>query len=74
MTRIKAWLAALALALGGVWRIWRRGKAQGRVQARTEGLEDAAKRTEAGRAAVQRGRDSGGTPDERLRRNDGAWR
>jgi hypothetical protein len=63
-------LAAIAIAM---WRQRTKGREEGRDTAQTEALKDAAKRTEQGRQAVQRGRASGGDPADRLRRNDGQW-
>jgi hypothetical protein len=65
-----AGLVALGLAL---YRARLRGLRDGRTTAQMEGLRDAAKRMDAGRAAVQRGRDSGGDVDSRLRGNDSKW-
>ena len=69
------WGMLAVLAGGAAWlarALWKARRA-GEDRARLKGLEDAAKRTEAGRQAVQRGRAGGGTPDERLRDNDGRW-
>jgi hypothetical protein len=65
-----AGLVALGLAL---YRARLRGLRDGRTTAQMEGLRDAAKRMDAGRQAVQRGRDSGGDVDSRLRGNDSKW-
>lgn len=65
-------LAALAV-VGAVSMALARRDARVRREVEAEGIKDAAKRVEAGRAAVADGRDSG-TPDERVRRNDGRWR
>jgi hypothetical protein len=46
---------------------------QGRREAEAEAVKDAAERVDKGRAAVADGRERG-SPDERLRRNDGRWR
>ena len=73
MTRLKAWLASILAALAGLLAVWGHGRRRGATDERTRGLEDAAKRTEAGRQAVQRGRDSGADPAQRLRDNDGRW-
>lgn len=45
----------------------------GRKSQKAKQHADTIKRTERGREAVQRGRDSGGTPADRLRDNDGRW-
>ena len=58
----------MALVLGR----WQGGK-RARDRATTEALRDAQDRQERGRQAVRDGRDSGGSPDERVRRNDGRW-
>jgi hypothetical protein len=65
-----AGLVAIGLAL---YRARLRGLRDGRTTAQMEGLRDAAKRMDQGRAAVQRGRDSGGDVDSRLRGNDSKW-
>jgi hypothetical protein len=67
-------LALLAGVVAALWRARAKGRREGRETAQTEGLRDAAERMEKGRQAVQRGRDSGSTPADRLRRNDGDWR
>ena len=68
---------AAVLAVLGVWI----NTALGRRQARREGAaeqrakddKETIERVKRGQASVQRGRDSGDIPDERLRRNDGRW-
>jgi hypothetical protein len=65
--------SALAAIGAALWRARIKGLRDGRTSAINEGLRDAAKRMDQGRAAVQRGRDSGGTPADRLRENDGKW-
>ena len=73
LTAIGALVALFAGVATAIWRARTTGRAQGRAQANTEAMRDAQERTERGRQAVQTGRASGGTPDERLRRNDGRW-
>lgn len=73
LTGIGALLALLAGVAAALWRARTQGRRQGRAQANEEALRDAHERTARGRATVSQGRASGGTPDERLRRNDGAW-
>lgn len=63
-------LAAGAVALAVMRAMWRREAVRDAV---TEGLQDANERMERGRHAVQDGRDSGLSPDERVRRNDDQW-
>lgn len=47
-------------------------RAAGKREAQQEARDDAAKRVEKGREAVADGRQRG-SPDDRLRHNDGAW-
>lgn len=70
--RIKAWAAAAGAVIAGFAFAFLHGRAQGRTDAAQEALQDEHERMEAGRDAVRDGRDAG-TPDERLRRNDGRW-
>jgi hypothetical protein len=76
LARVKYYLVALgALAAAVVSALFltrRNGRKEGREQAQMEALKDAQERTERGREAVVRGR-SAGTPDQRLRDNDGKW-
>jgi hypothetical protein len=74
MTALGALLAGLVAIGLALYRARLRGLREGRDNAINEGLRDAAKRMDAGRAAVQRGRDSGGDVDSRLRGNDSKWR
>jgi hypothetical protein len=74
LTALGALLAGLVAIGLALYRARLRGLRDGRTDAINEGLRDAAKRMDAGRAAVQRGRDSGGDVDSRLRANDDAWR
>lgn len=69
------WVWAIGLAVGGVALLILRDwwKSQGRAERDKEALEDAAERRQRGRQAVRDGRDSGLSPDERVRRNDGYW-
>jgi len=67
-SRVKAWLAlagAAVLFIAAAYTAGRRDAARGAATDALDGLE-------AGRRAVAEGRDAG-TPDERLRRNDGDW-
>jgi hypothetical protein len=66
--------SALAAIGAALWRARIKGLRDGRTSAINEGLRDAARRMESGRQAVQRGRDSGGDVDSRLRGNDSKWR
>jgi hypothetical protein len=73
LTAVGALLAGL-VALGlALYRARLRGLRDGRTTAQMEGLRDAAKRLDAGRQAVQRGRDSGADAGSRLRGNDSKW-
>lgn len=71
-------LAAIAIAILAVIGAWWQGQRSGRKdterRVKDELDADKARRLDAGREAVGAGRDSGGTPDERLRQNDGSWR
>ena len=62
--------AALVIAL--LFGRWQGGKRAQDGQER-KAMQDATERQDRGRQAVRDGRDSGGDPDERLRRNDGRW-
>lgn len=70
-------LTAIAIAILAVIGAWWGGQRSARkdTERRIKDAMDAdkARRLEAGREAVGHGRDSGGTPDERLRSNDGRW-
>lgn len=57
--------AAVAAVVGGAW-------LRGRSSQRTQSERETSRRVQQGQSAVQEGR-AQGTPDERLRRNDGAW-
>ena len=77
MNDLLLWIGGGAIIVAG-WlfdREYQRrlGQQEGKSQVQVEAARDVQNRTEKGRQAVQTGRDSGGTPDERLRRNDGNW-
>ena len=73
MSRIKTWAAvAGAFVLALVAAFWR-GRSAGRQGAQNERAKDTLDAIERGRDAVRDGRAGGGTPDERLRQNDGRW-
>ena len=65
-----ALLAIIAGAAAVVVGAWWRGKQAGEDARARDTLE----RIDEGRKAVSESRDAGGTPDERVRRNDGEWR
>ena len=73
MTEI--WAAVVGFFLDKVWGEFLRWRErhQAKKEARLEDLEDEKRRLEEGREAVAKGRDSGKSPDERLRDNDGRW-
>jgi hypothetical protein len=73
MTRIKTWLAVAGAVVLAVVAAFFRGRSAGREGLKDEQAGDTLDRLEKGREAVQRGRDGGGTPDERVRQNDGRW-
>jgi hypothetical protein len=65
--------AAALLAVVVAWlRDRKKQHDKGRKAAQAEGAQDAQERMERGRDAVARGRD-GGSPADRLRKNDGQW-
>ena len=77
MNDLLLWFGGGAIIVAG-WlfdrmRQRRLGQQEGKSQIQAETAQDVQNRTEKGRQAVQTGRASGGTPDERLRRNDGDW-
>jgi len=61
-------LAVYALTGGRIQ--FGRGKRAGKQEAEHDALSDAFEREEAGRDAVEAGRNSGLSPSERVRRND----
>ena len=69
----------LAAALGvlGLWvktALDKRGaRKEGAEQQRAKDAVETAKRVQRGQDAISRGRSSGDSPDDRLRRNDGHW-
>ena len=73
LTGVGAALAVVAGVAAALWRAKRKGRSEGRAEAETEAMRDAQERTERGRDAVSRGRASGASADERLRRNDDSW-
>lgn len=72
LTALMGIAALVASVIGALFFNRRKGRKEGREQAQMEALKDAQERTERGREAVVRGR-SAGTPDQRLRDNDGKW-
>lgn len=62
-------LAAIVAYLSGN----RKGRNDERTKAERDALRDYQQRLDRGRDAVAGGRDSGATPDERVRKNDGKW-
>jgi membrane protein implicated in regulation of membrane protease activity len=74
ISRLKMWAAAVLVALAGLVSLWAHGRRAGAQAEQHKGMRDAAERTEKGRRAVQRGRDSGADPAGRLRGNDDRWR
>lgn len=77
MNELLTQLAVLLGALVGLglmlWWQRQKGREDAGKDIEREVLRDVQERTERGREAVSTGRASGATPDERLRRNDGAW-
>lgn len=77
MTDIIAAIVAIIAAIGGlaVGSIWGRikGERTGWQAANTQRMQENAKKMEQGREAVGDGRASGDSPDDRVRKNDGAW-
>ena len=70
---IGAGLAAAGALAVWMWRALRKAKAQGAEQQRAEDAQETVKRVERGQQAINRGRASGDSPDQRLRNNDGKW-
>jgi hypothetical protein len=68
------WLIGALAVVGGLFGFGRSQKAKGKAEAKTEALEDSAKRQEEGREAVSdlRGADRDNLV-KRLRDNDGQW-
>lgn len=68
------WLLGALAIVGGLFGFGRAQKAKGKAEAKTEALEDSAKRQEEGREAVSdlRGADRDDLV-KRLRDNDGQW-
>jgi len=76
MTGILLGIIGAVAAVGGLILGRGMGRAEGKRAGRKEGYYDALReqtgQVDEGRKAVAKGRDAG-TPDDRLRRNDGAW-
>ena len=76
MTGILTWIVGgVSVVIGmflGRWLNRADAERAGRNDAYREALRDEKERADAGRKAVAEGRDAG-TPDDRLRRNDGSW-
>jgi hypothetical protein len=72
LTALMGIAALVASVIGALVFNRRKGRKEGHERAQTEALKDAQERMERGRDAVSRGRD-GGSPADRLRRNDGQW-
>ena len=68
---------AAAMAVLGLWvktALDKRGaRKEGAEQQRAQDAQETIKRVERGQQAVTRGRASGDSPADRLRRNDGKW-
>ena len=73
MTRIKAWLAVAGAIVLAVAAAFFGGRRSGKEDLRNEQAGDTLDALERGRDAVQAGRDSGATLDDRVRQNDGRW-
>ena len=76
MTRIEligAAMAGLAAVAGWIWAQLRKERKRGAEQQRASDAKETIKRVERGQQAVTRGRASGDSPADRLRRNDGKW-
>ena len=77
MTDIIAAALAILAALGGAFigQLWGRvkGERAGWQAANAERMRENAERMQKGREAVGDGRASGDSPDDRVRKNDGAW-
>ena len=76
--RIKGALwAALGVILSLGWLVvqaWQRGASSARAEDKAKQYETDSEARQRGRDAIQDGRDSGLSPADRMRRNDGDWR
>ncbi len=70
--RLKAAVAAVAIAIAAIVAAFQRGAAKGRRQKENEANVKTLEALETGREAVRDGR-SAGDPADRLRKNDGRW-
>lgn len=70
---IQTLLALLGTAIVAVALAFLRGKSKGKKEAQHDILKDKSDREAKGRERLRDGRDSGLSPDERVRRNDGPW-
>ena len=73
-------LGGVLAAAAGVLGLWvksaldkRTARKEGAERQRAKDAKETIERVERGRQAVQRGRDSGKSADQRLRDNDGRW-
>lgn len=71
LKRAVGWAVVAAVALLGAWGA---GKREGRQASKKRAAEDALKRTEKGRKAAGKAKQSDKTPDEIWRQNDGRWK
>ncbi|MDD9727244.1 hypothetical protein PVV74_17425 [Roseovarius sp. SK2] len=67
------YIIAAAAALAGVVGAYFKGRGDGKNKTKVEYHEDKQRRESAGRDRLREGRNSGLSPDDRLRRNDQRW-
>lgn len=72
--KLKLWAALAGGAVLAVLGAFIAGRREGKTIEKGKGYEQNAKAQERGRDALRDGRDSGLSPADRLRRNDGDWR
>jgi type VI protein secretion system component VasK len=70
---IGAAITGLAAIAAWVWRQIRRAEKVGEQKQRAKDAIETVKRVQRGQEAINRGRASGDSPADRLRRNDGKW-
>lgn len=73
VTDLAVILGAIVAGILGALGYGHNQRRAGRQDQKDKANADAIKRRKAGQEAVRDGRDSGNTPDERVRRNDGSW-
>ena len=72
--RLRLWLALAGAAVAAVLAAYLMGRRDQSTSDAGQRAQDTLDAMDRGRRAVVEGQASGGTPDERVRRNDGEWR